>query len=102
MSRFPFKNALFDPLPWRGLRLARSRIVISYQSSTPDAGLPMRSESFFDESTAQSRIKATIVRDYFWAWAKVILPTVKRRGGRIAYIDLFAGKGRYKDGTKST
>jgi three-Cys-motif partner protein len=60
------------------------------------------SEAFFDESTAQSRIKAIIVRDYFWAWARVILPSVKRRGGRIAYIDLFAGPGRYKDGTKST
>ncbi|HLI63849.1 MAG TPA: three-Cys-motif partner protein TcmP [Terriglobales bacterium] len=60
-------------------------------------------DSFFDESTEQSCIKATIVRDYFWAWAKVILPTVKkRRDGRIAYIDLFAGPGRYKDGTKST
>jgi len=63
---------------------------------------PVSTEAFFDESTAQSRIKATIVRDYFWAWAKVILPSVKRRGGRIAYVDLFAGKGRYKDGTKST
>lgn len=62
----------------------------------------MRSETFFDQLTEQSRIKATIVRDYFWAWAKVILPTVKKRNGRIAYIDLFAGKGRYKDGTKST
>src|SRR5438132_4713676 len=58
--------------------------------------------TFFDESTQQSRIKATIVRDYFWAWANVILSTVKKRGGRIAYIDLFAGPGRYKDGTKST
>lgn len=62
----------------------------------------MRNDSFFDESTASSRIKATIVRDYFWAWAKVLLPTVKNRRGRIAYIDLFAGKGRYNDGTKST
>ncbi len=62
----------------------------------------MKIDSFFDESTAQSRIKATIVRDYFWAWAKVILPSVKKRRGRIAYVDLFAGKGRYKDGTKST
>src|SRR6266700_505037 len=58
--------------------------------------------TFFDESTQQSRIKATIVRDYFWAWANVILPTAKRSHGRIAYIDLFAGPGRYKDGTKST
>jgi three-Cys-motif partner protein len=63
---------------------------------------PMGNEKFFDESSEQSRIKATMVRDYFWAWAKVILPTVKKTGGRIAYIDLFAGKGRYNDGTKST
>jgi three-Cys-motif partner protein len=62
----------------------------------------MANETFFDESTEQSRIKATIVRDYFWAWARVILPSVKQRRGRIAYIDLFAGKGRYHDGTKST
>ncbi len=47
-------------------------------------------------------MKATIVAKYFWAWAKVILPTVKQQGGRIAYIDLFAGPGRYKDGTNST
>ena len=56
----------------------------------------MGNEKFFDESSEQSRIKATIVRDYFWAWAKVIFPTVKKTNGRIAYIDLFAGKGRYK------
>jgi three-Cys-motif partner protein len=62
----------------------------------------MATETFFGESTEQSRIKATIVRDYFWAWARVILPSVKKRGCRIAYIDLFAGKGRYNDGTKST
>ena len=64
----------------------------------------MRNESFFDESTAQSRIKATILRDYFWAWAKVIVSTQKKwkKEERIAYIDLFAGPGRYKDGTKST
>ena len=62
----------------------------------------MTDELFFDESTEQSRIKATIVRDYFWAWARVILPTVKQQNWPIAYIDLFAGPGRYKDGTKST
>ncbi len=56
-------------------------------------------DDFFDESTEQSRIKAAIVRDYFWAWAKIIL---KRQPGRIAYIDLFSGPGKYKDGTKST
>jgi len=64
----------------------------------------MPNDKFFDESTAQSRIKATIVRDYFWAWVKVIVSTQKKwkRGDRIAYIDLFAGPGRYNDGTKST
>ncbi len=32
----------------------------------------------------------------------MISPSAKKRGTRIAYIDLFAGPGRYKDGTKST
>jgi three-Cys-motif partner protein len=59
-------------------------------------------EQFFDETTEQSAIKAKIVSDYFWAWAKVIIPTTKQRAGRIGYVDLFAGPGRYKDGTKST
>ena len=61
------------------------------------------SQSFFDETREQSAIKSKIVADYFWAWAKVVIPTTKRRGiNRIAYIDLFAGPGRYNDGTKST
>jgi three-Cys-motif partner protein len=63
----------------------------------------MTTQSFFEESSEQSKVKAALVRDYFWAWANVILPTVqKTKGGKIAYIDLFAGPGRYKDGTKST
>jgi three-Cys-motif partner protein len=57
---------------------------------------------FFDESKDQSIIKAAIVRKYFIAWARVIVRPVKARGGNIAYIDLFAGPGRYKDGSKST
>jgi three-Cys-motif partner protein len=62
----------------------------------------MANPSFFDESTEQSQIKARIVAKYFWAWAKVIIPTAKKSAKRIAYIDLFAGPGRYKDGTMST
>ena len=62
----------------------------------------MKNEGFFDESSEQSRVKAAIVSDYFWAWAKVILPTVKTKNGKLAYIDLFAGPGRYKDNTLST
>jgi len=62
----------------------------------------MSTDNFFDETTEQSLVKTTIVSKYFWAWAKVIIQTVKKRNGRIAYIDLFAGPGRYKDGTNST
>ncbi len=62
----------------------------------------MVDEQFFDESREQSEVKARIVQKYFWAWAKVIIPTAKRYGNRILYIDLFAGPGRYKDGTLST
>ena len=55
---------------------------------------------FFEESSEQSRAKAAIVSKYFDAWAKVI--TRQPRVDRVAYLDLFAGPGRYNDGTKST
>jgi three-Cys-motif partner protein len=60
------------------------------------------SEKFFDESKEQSDVKATIVTKYFWAWARVMIPRAKRRSKKIAYIDLFAGPGYYRDRTKST
>ncbi|WP_218081599.1 three-Cys-motif partner protein TcmP [Anthocerotibacter panamensis] len=59
------------------------------------------SNTFFDESTEQSQIKTAIVSKYFWVWAKVILKATGKPS-KIAYIDLFAGPGRYKDGTMST
>lgn len=62
----------------------------------------MAEENFFEESTVQSQVKASIVSKYFWAWARVISPSARGRGSSIAYIDLFAGPGRYGDGTKST
>ena len=62
----------------------------------------MIDNQFFAESREQSQIKARIVAKYFWAWAKVIIPSTKTHGNRIAYIDLFAGPGRYEDGTLST
>jgi three-Cys-motif partner protein len=62
----------------------------------------MVDQSFFEESRAQSIIKARIVAKYFWAWAKVIAPSVRNTCKRIAYVDLFAGPGRYKDETVST
>jgi three-Cys-motif partner protein len=55
-------------------------------------------EKFFTEPSENSRIKAAIVSKYFWAWAKII----EKHSEKIAYIDLFAGPGRYDDGVKST
>lgn len=57
---------------------------------------------FFEERQDQSEVKARIVSKYFAAWAKVILPSVIKHNSRLAYIDLYAGPGRYKDGAAST
>lgn len=62
--------------------------------------------SFFKESRDQSKVKSAIVSKYFDAWAQVMIGVQDRyngqRGSKIAYIDLFAGPGRYEDGTVST
>jgi three-Cys-motif partner protein len=65
----------------------------------------MSIDNFFDDQREQSAVKSTIVSKYFWAWAKVITSVQNRynkQDPRIAYIDLFAGPGRYEDSTKST
>lgn len=62
----------------------------------------MNTDNFFKETSAQSEVKIRIVTKYFAAWSNVILPSVKTHSKRIAYIDLFAGPGKYEDGTKST
>jgi three-Cys-motif partner protein len=62
-------------------------------------------ENFFDEQSEQSQIKAAIVADYFWAWASIIIGVQNRypqHAQKIAYIDLFAGPGRYQNGAAST
>ncbi|RJF94054.1 three-Cys-motif partner protein TcmP [Sphingomonas cavernae] len=60
--------------------------------------------SFFDEQRDQSLVKAAIVSKYFDAWSRVMIANASKGVpiSRLAYIDLFAGPGRYKDGTKST
>jgi three-Cys-motif partner protein len=58
---------------------------------------------FFEERSIRSEVKTEIVRKYFWAWAKIMVGQVKKKGGdKIGYVDLFAGKGRYNDGSPST
>lgn len=63
------------------------------------------SQQFFQEQREQSIIKARIVSKYFSAWARVILGVQKKyrnRSQKMAYVDLFAGPGRYDDQSKST
>ncbi len=65
----------------------------------------MAAKDFFEERTDESRIKALIVEQYFDAWARVMMSVAnryRRVPAEIAYIDLFAGPGRYKDGKPST
>jgi three-Cys-motif partner protein len=61
---------------------------------------------FFEISKEQSRVKTAIVSKYFDAWANVMMGVQDRvegkYGDKIAYVDLFAGPGRYDDGTNST
>src|SRR5690349_20343064 len=61
-------------------------------------------EKFFDEQAEQSQVKSAIVSKYFEAWARVIQGWLagQKRPLKVAYIDLFAGPGRYKDGATST
>ena len=63
----------------------------------------MTDNSFFEEQKEQSSIKSTIIAKYFYIWAKIIISAQKRfphHSQKIAYIDLFAGPGRYKDRTQ--
>lgn len=61
-------------------------------------------QAFFDEQRDQSLVKAAIVAKYFDAWSRVMVANAGKGIPitRLAYIDLFARPGRYKDGSKST
>jgi three-Cys-motif partner protein len=55
---------------------------------------------FYDSPEQQQIVKTKLVTKYFSAWAKIMLP--RSKGGKIAYIDLFAGRGAFEDGKPST
>jgi three-Cys-motif partner protein len=60
---------------------------------------------FFQEQREQSVIKTRIVSKYFLRWAHVILATQAKHpehSQKMAYIDFFAGPGKYDDQSKST
>jgi len=63
----------------------------------------MSKNDFFAERREQSAIKTEIVCKYFSAWAKIMMGQVeKSKRDKIAYLDLYSGPGKYKDGLKST
>jgi three-Cys-motif partner protein len=59
---------------------------------------------FFDQPLDQSKVKSTIVTNFFTSWSKVMLGAAQHSGRsqRLAYYELFCGPGRYRDGAKST
>lgn len=60
----------------------------------------MKESQFFEKQTLSSRIKASIVSEYFPSYCKIIVR--KHLPKEIRYIDLFAGPGVYEDGNPST
>jgi three-Cys-motif partner protein len=60
--------------------------------------------AFFDTQTDESRLKTEIVEAFFVSWARVLSGHQKRDGRvpALAYVDLFAGPGRYVDSSEST
>jgi three-Cys-motif partner protein len=60
----------------------------------------MSDNTFFEQQTISSKIKASIVSEYFPSYCKIIVKKHKPR--EIRYIDLFAGPGFYEDGKPST
>lgn len=62
----------------------------------------MDTEDFYDHQREQSKVKARIVAKYFKVWANIIAKAARTHDKKIAYIDLYAGPGRYDDGSKST
>lgn len=57
---------------------------------------------FFDRRREHSEIKSRIVTSYFATWARVMMGAAVRGQRTVTYLDLFAGPGRYRDGTEST
>jgi hypothetical protein len=91
---------------WR-IDVATIDVHYMFQRDAPpiskEGGSINMTSGFFEERTETSTVKATIVQKYFDAWSKIILPTAEKfHGGKIAYVDLYAGPGRYRDGAAST
>lgn len=63
---------------------------------------PVRNARFFEAASPQNIIKTKLVAKYFGGWATLLLTRLNRPEERLAYVDLFAGRGRFEDGREST
>lgn len=60
----------------------------------------MSTDGYWDDLEAHSEAKIAIVNKFFAAWAAIICGAMSQ--GYAVYLDLYAGKGTYNDGTPST
>lgn len=60
----------------------------------------MKENSFFEKQTLSSKVKVSIVSEYFPKYCSII--KIKHIPEKIGYIDLFSGPGMYDDGNPST
>ena len=56
---------------------------------------------FFENPSAASEVKISIVSQYFQMWSQLMKMPKNNPSNQFAYIDLFAGPGYYDDGTPS-
>lgn len=61
----------------------------------------MSEDAFWDSMSNETRVKVNIVSKYFSFWSKATTGG-KNPASSISYIDLFSGRGVYRDGTPST
>lgn len=61
-------------------------------------------KQFFEDPIEQSSVKGSITSLYFYRWANIILGAAAQRDEDtdIAYVELFSGPGRYRNGRPST
>jgi len=59
-----------------------------------------KNKDFFKKQTDSSRIKATIISEYFPSYCKIICK--RHMPKQFGYYDMFAGPGMYEDGNPST
>jgi three-Cys-motif partner protein len=61
----------------------------------------MTADAFFNSQSPESAAKTDIVANFFAAWLNII-GSFDRYRGRLAYMELFAGPGKFADGSTST